>query len=295
MITEVIDLANPSVICTKWANVDDGVGAAVGGLTSEGLMVCSGSPIDLSNGKSSKDPEDPSSSNKCFLITETGIELMPELDLGTAYSAGVVVDDFLFITGGDRKRGEVYTNRTEYVWNNTHTFQGPNLPTAVAAHCIVKLSDDQFVLTGGRIGNGSLLDKTWYFSRNLEKWTLGPNMSTSRFNHACGSFVLNGERIVVVAGAGNDNANKSTVEFLSQNQWRQGPDLPESYDLRGHQIVSQDDVLFYINTKDNAILLLECEMLNDCKWTQLPQKLEFIRKQAIVALIPEERSNCTKS
>ena len=96
MITEVIDLANPSVICTKWANVDDGVGAAVGGLTSEGLMVCSGSPIDLSNGKSSKDPEDPSSSNKCFLITETGIELMPELDLGTAYSAGVVVDDFLF-------------------------------------------------------------------------------------------------------------------------------------------------------------------------------------------------------
>ena len=293
----MIDLANPSVICADWARLEHGVGGAVGRLTSEGLLVCSGSPNDLSNGKLYELPEDEdsSSSNKCFLITETGIELMPELDLGTAYSAGVIVDDFLFITGGDRERGEVYTNRTEYVWNNTHAFQGPNLPTAVAAHCITKLSDDQYVLTGGRIGNGNLLNKTWYFSRNLEKWTLGPNMGTSRFNHACGSFVLNGERIAVVAGAGNDNANKSTVEFLSQNEWRKGPDLPESYDLRGHQIVFQDNALFYINTKDNVILKLDCELIDACTWIPLPQILKKIRKHAVVALIPEDRSNCTEN
>ena len=73
-----------------------------------------------------------------------------------------------------------------------------------------------------------------------------------------------------------------------------GTSLPDYYyDNRGHQMVSNNDILFYINTNDNIFLRLDCQSLQDCHWISMDQKLEFPRVNAVVSLIPDTLSNCT--
>ena len=76
-----------------------------------------------------------------------------------------------------------------------------------------------------------------------------------------------------------------------------GASLPDYYfDNRGHQMVSNNEILFYINTNDNIFLQLDCQSsLEDCHWISMDQKLEFPRVNAVVSLIPDNLSNCTNS
>ena len=58
-------------------------------------------------------------------------------------------------------------------------------------------------------------------------------------------------------------------------------------------MVSNGDILFYINTNDNVFLRLDCQSLQDCHWITMDQKLEFPRVNAVVSLIPDSLTNCT--
>ena len=68
--------------------------------------------------------------------------------------------------------------------------------------------------------------------------------------------------------------------------------MPDDYSDYGHEMVSNGDRLFYINTDDNIFLRLECTSLQDCQWISMEQKLESPRYDAVVSLVPGELVEC---
>ena len=132
-------------------------------------------------------------------------------------------------------------------------------------------------------------------------------MIRARKKHACGSLRLkDGSQILVVAGDFYENQNRliNSVEFLDLSQefleWTSGPiSLPIDPNVTsvevglGHQIVSNEEYLYYINTFQNLFYQLDCENVTFCNWTELENELLFPRTSAIVALVPNEFVDCT--
>ena len=78
-----------------------------------------------------------------------------------------------------------------------------------------------------------------------------------------------------------------------QLQFYVGPSLPGEWSWSGHQMVSNGDTLFYINTSENVFLQLVCyESLEDCHWKTLASKLQIPRASAFATLIPDHLANC---
>ena len=72
-----------------------------------------------------------------------------------------------------------------------------------------------------------------------------------------------------------------------------GPSLPTNYNVIAHEIVSNGETLFYINTYDNVFLQLMCdESLEGCHWDTLASQLEFPRESAFITLIPNHMADC---
>ena len=72
-----------------------------------------------------------------------------------------------------------------------------------------------------------------------------------------------------------------------------GPSLPTNYNVIAHEIVSNGETLFYINTYDNVFLQLTCdESLEGCHWDTLASQLEFPRENAFITLIPNHMADC---
>ena len=83
------------------------------------------------------------------------------------------------------------------------------------------------------------------------------------------------------------------VSLLKFSFFNSGPSLPDDYDGTGHQLVSNGDSLFYINTNENIFLQLQCHhLLQNCYWITMEQKLEIPRKYAVVSLVPDELVEC---
>ena len=70
----------------------------------------------------------------------------------------------------------------------------------------------------------------------------------------------------------------------------QGPALPEeSVGMRSHNIVSNENSLYYINTLSNTFLKLVCsETIEDCDWQQLEQTLKHPRGGAVALMLPDD-------
>ena len=139
-------------------------------------------------------------------------------------------------------------------------------------------------------------------------------MLEARYRHACSSFWLNGEQIIVVS-PGVGSSPKAT-EFLNLHQdnpqWIHGtihnqlkvcfciitslflgPDIPGEYLSNGRQLVSNGETLFFIHTSRNIFLKLQCDTLKDCHWVSMEQRLQHTRDGAVVVLIPNHLTNCT--
>ena len=192
--TQVIDLGNIYAKCQPWADHPTGANWAVGGLTNDGLLICGGqSPSEFP-------------SKKCHLITPTKSIATQSLIIGTlSAGATILANNSLLVTGG-WNRGAI--NNSQLV-NNETAFLLPDLPHPVEEHCMIKVSEDVIMLTGGSSGGR----KTWYFSFVNERWTEGPEMIDGRSGHTCGSFILNHQQLLVVVGGVLDTYG-SQVEFL---------------------------------------------------------------------------------
>ena len=137
--SEVLDLSNPSKACQPWADHPTGTWFAAGAFVDNQVIVCGG--YTPANDKST-----------CHLISPTtATEAVVSLDIGSAYSAAIEFQEKLLLSGGFGDDGDL--NRTEFI-DLTQTYPGPDLPYPVRSHCLIKTDNDEFLLTGGRVGSG---------------------------------------------------------------------------------------------------------------------------------------------
>ena len=72
--------------------------------------------------------------------------------------------------------------------------------------------------------------------------------------------------------------------------------MPEDYAGSGHEIVSDGNTVYYVNTKSNVILKLECSCdLESCGWTEMEQKLSNPRSYSLAFLVDDELTDCSEA
>ena len=104
--------------------------------------------------------------------------------------------------------------------------------------CSIKIDDTSFVLTGGGRSHSEM--KVTQLSK-LQSWKNVtfkdlPQLNTGREHHACGSYLLNGDLILIVAGGTNDReqfggplSSTEIMNFMDQSGgWRQTTALPSA-------------------------------------------------------------------
>ena len=132
---------------------------------------------------------------------------------------------------------------------------------------------------------------TWFYNHQSQAWTSGPDMKNPRVFHSCGSKMIDGELVLVVAG--EDYVDGNYVEFLPVNgrRWVSGPSVPDYLDAT---IVFNEDDLYFVDTSSlNRMFRLDCPTsMSSCQWQKMEQKLEKSRNGAVVSLIPDYMTSC---
>ena len=187
--------------------------------------------------------------NKTWILSANNFLRKPRADMGTG---NLLVQNKLLFSGGLTRNfltNDTYVDfeSSNYLmgWNATATDM-PDMPYAVARHCIVQINETYFIATGGTIGFGEheqiSTHKTFFYNIKKENWTSGPNLNINRTQHGCAKVILGilgNKTIVIVSGgygrygnAENHSTSKS-VEFLdlskSQAKWIIGKSLPVGF------------------------------------------------------------------
>ena len=135
--SEVIDLVNPTKSCQSWADHPTGTWFAAGALVDSQVILCGG------------DAPDDQLSNDCHLITPASSEAIVSLIVGSRNSAATVINGKVLVAGG--LAGGVGINgikRTTLI-STDQASPGPDLPYPVYHHCIIKINNEDILLTGG--------------------------------------------------------------------------------------------------------------------------------------------------
>ena len=105
------------------------------------------------------------------------------------------------MTGG--YEGQNAQSSTHFIKAGGEVVSGPSLPLPLTGHCIVRISEDNFVLMGGHIGSGTKTysQKTFIYSHTDGTFIIGPDLLVARERPACG-VVTNqvGSKFVIVIG-----------------------------------------------------------------------------------------------
>ena len=125
----------------------------------------------------------------------------------------------IFISGGS-PLGSKSSKTIEMVFDAGLSLMGPELPEAIADHCMVTLdfrgSYEQVWIIGGRTKEGSSY-KTQIHSGN--DWVRGPDLIYARQEHACAvikSEAFGNQELIIVAGGRDEMFGDnpfSSVEF----------------------------------------------------------------------------------
>ena len=120
-------------------------------------------------------------------------------------------------------------------------------------------------------------------------------MIKERHQHACAMFKSGGNEILVVSPGYESPGTNTELLNLGANrlEWIEGPSLEEHYSHEGHQMVSNGDFVYYINTYSNVIFILDCRIDLSCRWIKMQQKLDFPRLGAVAVLVPDELTECS--
>jgi hypothetical protein len=204
--SEVIDLEDASNICQVLEDYPNGVEGAVGGFLNQGdPLVCGGRPY----------------TNVCHVVNKPGqsSEMLEERE----FSASLTLNSsHLWVTGGSNGNGFLQTS--EFVSIGQPSVQGPDLPYAVAGHCLVGVNSSTALLCGGDYGQ--FFNECHFMDWEDHSWSQGPSMMTKRIQHSCGIFksaAHQGRNIVIAAGGYNGHYLDS-VELLDPitNKWIEG-------------------------------------------------------------------------
>ena len=198
--TEVLDLADESIVCDALGDYPIKVLGASGGLVNDSLpLICGG----YANQSYISD---------CFIPGSAAIDPVVKLLTPREDSAAVTMNNHrLWVTGGTQNKhtGPYSTSEIVDVLAFPPTvIPGPELPEPMSDHCIVKLNASTLLFLGGNFH----LTKTFFYDISTQTWTNGPYMKYARIDFGCGMMQTTNGSFMVVATGGL--ANPSKTEFL---------------------------------------------------------------------------------
>ena len=210
---EVIDVNSSS---TPFGAIPSKRSLAVGGLLDSTPILCGGynpyedSCITFKNSQWTKTHE---------MTTKRGLAASVQLNSTT-----------LWILGG-RKADQDYLDSTEFIRaDSSFGLQGPKLPKAMHSFCVIKYSEQQVFIIGGRRGNERL--NTVYILNPMDdfNYIYGPPLKNSRGDHACGLMSNGQQSKIVVAGGSSKYVDFffiSSVEIFDPtvNNWITGKEI----------------------------------------------------------------------
>jgi len=194
----------------------------------------------------------------------------PSMAKKRSYAAGTKTEDGWWVTGGTNDTS------TEILVNGAWV-PGPELPTAMFGHCLLKLNSEKYFITGGvtdtlnlearfdddisTVSNPSYLVQNGVYS----KVEGGPSVLIP----ACAML---GEDAYVVGGINTlTKDGSSEVHVWSKGQWKEGPELPVP--IWGSSLVSYENQLYLLggvtgNLSDGAFPFVELiYKLDQGAWT----------------------------
>ena len=210
----------------------------------------------------------------------------------------------LWITGGIT--GVRYTNTSVYISPKTGVSVGPELPTAMFWHCMLRLNSSTAMIIGGVAGDEytRATNHTRFYHSESSDWTGGPDLRFARSTHACGliSDSLSNKKIVIATTGILDYSNSTDLWSVGSSQWIDGPEFPGGDIYKATGTTSSDGKHFILiggidfrsgSGFQHSIYKLQCFNLI-CNWEKMKQKLHVARGYHFVILIPDNYDvNCT--
>ena len=289
--SEVLDLRNPDNVCASFAYAGPRQ-FPYGALLQKSLPVVCG-------GYSNQD---------CVVIGRDTSTPLVDLTFPRPESASVLIDDStLWITGAEWGEG---LGNSEFVTiesdGSAQSILGPDLPMQVFGHCMAKIDDNTYFLSGGyRLDTDSIATKaTFFYDMTSETWTRGPDMIERRAHHSCEVFMnpaTNNLNIVLMGGY--DYETQTTLEQTElldldggANGWTYGPSVPQA--VRNPASVSLGKSVVLIGgllgselSSSDQLNELICDA-DSCSWVTLEQTLKHPRWGHVAMLIPDDLAGC---
>ena len=147
-------------------------------------------------------------SNQCFIHDFSTNEWRSLSNMregeGRAFASSVVLNDALWITGrASHGQGKI----TLFIYPSGKVVQGPDLPSKVTAHCMVKLHDGKIMILGGdQDYDLSTTQVLIYDPKSNYSLSKGPPLLYATFTAACTVFnspMHNGRPVILVTGGFN--------------------------------------------------------------------------------------------
>ena len=210
-ITEVVELVNTSTTPSFGQLPSERV-FAVGAMFGNAPLLCGGE-------------EKQSKLDTCISYQDSQWSQSYSMIQKRRGAAGVKVNSSTFwILGGD-------DDSTEFIIEGqTNGVPGPKLPYDLLAMCVVKLSENEIFVIGGR--NGSITrNEVWiYDPQNGYARNQGPSLNTGRYAHSC-STMRDGQKTKIIAAGGVSGWNGWSPEIFlkfveiydpTDNTWHSG-------------------------------------------------------------------------
>ena len=219
--TEIIDLEDPSFVCSNVDKYPTQMGKGTGGLTRGIPFVCGGW-----NGWDGGEVF-----NSCYSLHENGEWIEDQLTTlttarGSAAFGSVVMGDRLVLAGGWSILRPTRNNMFETIEmaspNHKSTTLPVKLPVALAASCVVQWDSNTFMLIGG-VSERHHEKKTYFINVKSNMITAGPSLNNRRAYHACQEIVVNdASYIVVTGGLGTEMSTEMLAKSSMTNNWEYG-------------------------------------------------------------------------
>jgi hypothetical protein len=210
--SEMIDLAIKSdSSCKNWAEFPKDVDSATGGVIKETVVICGGGiPGETFD--------------ECYSLNGKVATLITQMSAKRQYAASLVINGAsLWITGGYSSDSGASGASSEYI-TLEGSIPGPEMPISIALHALVAINKTFSMVIGGAIPGAVLIPTVYYFDREGQNWSQGPDLMQARIHHAAGIITdeTTYESFVIVTGGKYYGIDLDSTEILIDNQWHLG-------------------------------------------------------------------------
>ena len=291
--SEVIDLRNADNVCGSFDDVDTFRQVPFGALMQKSLpVVCGGYSPPTHN---------------CVIVGKEMTTPLIDFILPRPESGFVLINEStLWITGAEWGEG---ASNSEYITvgsdGSAQAMLGPEIPLEIFGHCMVKVDEHTFFMTGGRVYSDHTEARTYFYDMVSRTWTLGPDMNQPRAHHRCEVFrnpATNSLNIIVMGGYDYEHQTElDSVELLDLDagfwSWTLGPPLPVAVTYAssvslGDSVISIGGEISNEEGSSDQLHELICTEENGCFWETLPQTLKYPRWGHVAMLIPDDLAGC---